>query len=107
MNEDDWDGKERRMKNGNGEQRSALERHAQTVLATIITLLVSWIGLAVVDLKTKQAETGGITNTKLEQLQKNVESLQSQLIQISADRVTLSDLRRVEDRLDRLERKGR
>ena len=104
MSDEGWDGKERRRYT-NGGERTAMERHAQTVLATIVTLLVAWIGLSVVDLGKEQTKTSTSTNIKLEQLQNNFNSLQDQLLRLNSDRVTASDLRRIEDRLDRLEHK--
>ena len=102
----EWDGNERRRPNGNGE-RSAFERHAQTVLATIIALGIGWLISNVVDLGKEQAKTSGIVTTRLDQLQENNKNIQDQILRVSQDRVTIGDMRRLEERLDRIERQER
>lgn len=97
-----WDGDERRS---GPRATSALERHAQTALSVLVTAGVIWVGSSVIDLGKEQIKTGAVTGIKLEQLQRDVTALQAQLLQQSLDRVTISDVRRLEERIDRLERK--
>lgn len=94
----EWDGSERRSVER--APRSTLEMHIQTALATILTLLCAWTGLSVIDLGKGQVKA----EVKIDQLQKDNGTLQEQLIRLTTDRVSVSDLRRVEDRLERLER---
>lgn len=39
-----------------GQKQSAMERHAQTVLVALVTLLIGWVGVAIWDMKENQNE---------------------------------------------------
>jgi uncharacterized protein Yka (UPF0111/DUF47 family) len=99
---EDWDGTERREV---VRAKSALEQHTQTVLSAVALALLVWFGSSVVEQGKEQAKSSAVTTIKIEQLERSVASLQSQLTQLSTERVTITDIRRVEDRLDRLERR--
>ncbi len=105
--QDNWDGEERR-------RGSLFERHAQTVLSGIATLLVVWVGSSVIDLGKEQAKA----NVQLTQVVKDVGSLQTQMQIAGSDKYTATDARRdlvairdqlakLEERLDRREREVR
>ena len=56
-------------------KQSAMERHAQTVLAAVIVLLIGWVGLSITTMKEQQSilVTGqAISNLKIENLNKSL-----------------------------------
>lgn len=102
MLDNDWDGTERRHAM---RTKSALEQHAQTILSVVVTGLIIWFGNSVVEQGKEQVKTGAITATKIESLERTVNSLQDQVLRLGSERVTIGDVRRIEERVDRLERR--
>lgn len=103
MSDDAWDGSERRRAS-NGETRSVFERHLQTGLAVLIVAGVGWICNSVVDLREQVKSTTAVTAEQLRQVKENIGGLQDQILRLSTDRVTSGDLRRLEERIERIER---
>lgn len=94
--DDGWDGEDRR-------RGSIFERHAQTGLSVIVTMLVAWMGSSLIDLGKEQAKA----NVQLTQVVKDVSSLQVQTQMSNNDRYTATDARRdlatIRDQLAKLE----
>jgi uncharacterized protein YlxW (UPF0749 family) len=102
MGNDDWDGEERRH---NGEHRSAIERHFQTILSSIITLGIVWLAASTLDISKEQIRT----TEQLAQMKSLYLSLQQQITQSASERYTSNEARKdlaaIESRLQRLEDK--
>lgn len=77
-------------------EKSGFERHAQTVLGVVIAAGIIWLGSSNVDLSKELAKT----TTQVAQLREDMRAMQEQFSRASADRVSVSELRREVQRLD-------
>jgi site-specific recombinase len=103
MNEDQWNGEERRSVSSNG--RTALERHLQTILSSIITIGIVWVASSMLDISREQIRT----TEQLGQMKSLYQALQQQISQMASERYTSNEARKdlaaIEARLQRLEDK--
>lgn len=111
MSEDNgngWDGQDRRRSAREG----GLERHLTTAFALIMTSITIWVGISMVDLGKEAVKS----STQLMQVREDMRQLQTQYTQSTQERYTASEarrdlsnialqLQRLEDRMDRMERK--
>lgn len=88
-----------------GEKKSALERHAQTVLGVLVAGGIAWLAQSNVDLGKELVKT----TTQVMQLREDMRAMQDQIIRANTERVTSVELqrevRRLEDRIMALESK--
>jgi len=85
-------------------KQSAMERHAQTVLAAVIVLLIGWVGMSITTMKDQQGElvTGqALSNLKIENLTENLEEQQKNYVR-QVDFLAFKN--QVERRLQELEK---
>lgn len=97
--EQEYHGQERRF----GEQRSALERHAQTVILAIIVGLMSWVGVSITQTRetmVRLEERVGALSTLVDELRRSANGAYTRA---EADR----DFGRITGRVDDIERRLR
>jgi hypothetical protein len=93
-------------------ERSAFERHAQTVIGGVGLAVVIWVGATLLDLSREQVRT----SEQMSQVRQALNIVQDQLGRLHGERYLQSDARRdfevtnnrmraIEDRLEKVERR--